>query len=277
MAPERTLLLSPHSDDVSMSAFGIVERKLAPGEVVLMTVFSRTNFIALRRRAFANPRALASLLPRPSELVSSIGRHAHGLRTRPTQIVQDLLDLDEPYKVSRVRLFEDMSFSRRIGVGYGYLDLPDSKLRHNGPITDPGWPLANDQAAARMVYAALRNLVSRMSIDTMVSPWPYGPRQHVDHRLVSEASAKVSADTAVRLFYVDDLPYSRRPLETMTDGRGGAYAPDVLRLDRAEMKRKQSAMSLYRSQMTPEYFQGVFKPPPGFPDLAPSETLWRPI
>jgi LmbE family N-acetylglucosaminyl deacetylase len=259
-----------------MSAFGIVEKKLISGRMVLMTVFSRTNYFVLSKRAFANPLTLASFLPRPHTLVHSLSKHPPNLKTRPAKIMQDLLDFDEPGKVSRIRLREDVRFSRRIGVEFGYLDFPDSKMRHNRPITDPSWPLENDDDTANRVYAAIRDVISRMKIDAIVSPWPYGPRQHVDHRLVSETAARVSADTGVRSLYVDDLPYSRRPLETMTDGRGRAYAPDVVKLDRAEMERKYSAMSLYRSQMIPEYFEGVCRPPPGSPGLAPSETLWRP-
>jgi LmbE family N-acetylglucosaminyl deacetylase len=273
---ERTLLLSPHSDDMAMSAFGIITKKLLPGQLVLLTIFSWSNFIELNRRTFANPRTLANSLPRPNELADSLARNVGHLGTKPSKILLKLLDLRQPYKISRIRLLEDISFSNRTGMRFSYLNFPCSKFRHGRAIMDPRWPTTNEQELMGKLLTALKNVISRMNAQVIVAPWPYGGRQHIDHRLVNEAAARVAEVTGVRLFYLDDQPYSRLPLGKMVDRRGLPYAPIVAKLDPSEMKRKYSAMSLYWSQMVPEFFRAVCRPPPGSPDQPFSETLWQP-
>jgi LmbE family N-acetylglucosaminyl deacetylase len=274
--PERALLLSPHSDDIVMSAFGIITKKLLPGPLGLLTVFSLSRTIMLKRRNLANLRMLANSLPRPNELAESLARNAGDFGKRPGKILQNLLDLRQPYKISRIRLLEDLSFSRRAGMRLSYLNFPDSKSRHGRAILDPNWPLANEDDVLGKLIPVLKNVISRMKVQIIAAPWPYGERQHIDHRLVNESAVRIAEDMGIGLFYLDDQPYSRRPIEKMVDVRGRQYTPVVTKLDPSEMSRKYSAMNLYSSQMVSEFFKAVRRPPPGSTHQYFSETLWQP-
>jgi len=272
-----TLLLSPHSADIAMSAFGILSKKLLPEPVTLLTVFSLSNYFMHHQRPRPDLPVLLNLLPRPGDLVRSLKRNVGRFGTNnPLSIAYKLLDLEQPYKVSRVRLMEDIRFSRRMGIKFRYLNIPDSKMRSGKPIMDPDWSLANEQGTMDRTHGIIYDLISRVKAQAIVAPWPNGSRQHVDHRMVSEIATRIAEETGVRLFHVDDQPYSRRPFETMTDRRGHEYIPLVVRLSVQEMKLKVKAMGLYWSQMVPEYWQAVLQRVPGSEEKYYSETLWQP-
>jgi LmbE family N-acetylglucosaminyl deacetylase len=260
-----------------MSAFGILTKKILPGELILLTVFSWSNYIVLNRRTVEDLRTLLNFVPRPGEFADSLARNVGRLGTNPISVLRKLFDLREPYKVSRIRLLEDLAFTKRTGMRFGYFNFPDSKIRHGRPIMDASWPLTGEQDVLTSLSSALQRAVSRMQVQVILAPWPYGPRQHVDHRLVSLAASRVADETGTRLLYLDDQPYARRPLETMQDYRGHSYVPLLVKLDHSDMERKYGAMNLYRSQMIPSYFQAVRRAPPGSIGEPNSETLWQPL
>jgi LmbE family N-acetylglucosaminyl deacetylase len=276
MGSKGTLLLSPHSDDMAMAAYGIATRKILPAPLSLLTVFSWSNYIILSPRTFTDLRFLLNVLPRPRELPHSMAKSLGSLGGPPRGILAELLDLRQPFKVSRIRVLEDIRFSRMAGVRFGYLNLPDSKCRRGTPIRDPEWPISKEEDTLKVLCLTLSNIVSRTNVSTIVAPWPYGSRQHIDHRLVSEAAVRVAEDTGVSLFYVDDQPYSRRPPGAMADRRGRPYASTVIKLGESEMAMKYKAMRVYRSQMVRGFMDAVHRPPPGHPELENSETLWQP-
>lgn len=271
---ELVLLVSPHSDDISMSAFGIVSKKRISGEVTLLTVFSQSDYLVFGRGVFASTRVL-SLVPKPSELADSVSRNAHAFGANPKSIFRMFLDPNEASKVSRIRLLEDIAFSKKTGMKFRYFDFPSSGIRQGRPIMDPNWPLASEEELLGRITSALQEAVSRLRVNAIAAPWPYGPRQHLDHRLVNVAATRVAEEKGIRLFYLDDQPYSRRPLEIMQDARGHCYTPGLVRLDQSEMRGKLEAMATYRSQMTPDYFRAVSMAPPGSPSESNSETLWE--
>jgi len=270
------MLLSPHSDDAAMSAFGILGRGLLPTPVTLLTVFTLTNYFVRYGRARPSPRVLGNLIPRPIEVLRSIRENAGRFGTNPWGIARRLTDMEEPYKITRIRLLEDMSFSKRMKMKFRYLNLPDSQARQGRPIMDPAWRLSNEARLLGKVQSSVENLILRTGVQAIAAPWPYGERQHVDHRIVSEVAAHIAESTGIRLYYLDDQPYSRRPLAAAADIMGRYYTPQLINLKEQEIKSKFRAMALYWSQMVPEYWSAVVRPPPGFPEQGRSETLWRP-
>ena len=275
-APGPSLIVSPHSDDTVMSAYGILSRKLLPEPLNMLTIFSWSDYSVLYRNAHPKTNTLMRAIPRPDELVRSAGKNAGMLPRHPWRFLRKLLDLGEAYKVSRIRVDEDIAFSKRVGARFFYSNLPDSKLRHGHAIIDPSWRLETERETLDMVRGVMGSVIRKAGATVVVAPWPYGTRQHIDHRLVNEAAVQVAEETGAELLYVDDQPYSRRPLGSMQDRRGCAYTPTLAKLNSTEMRSKEEAMRIYESQMTPEYFQGVCKPPPGSHEQAPSETLWNP-
>jgi LmbE family N-acetylglucosaminyl deacetylase len=272
-----TLLLSPHSDDMVMSACGILSKKILPEPVTLLTVFSSSNYIVRYERPRPDLSELLNLLPRPKEFILSLGRNAGRFGTaNPRGIMEKLLDLDQTYKVTRIRLFEDIRFSASMGFNFRYLMIPDSKLRHGKPIMDPDWSLANERNIIDLILRVVDNLITRVGAQVIVAPWPYGSKQHVDHRIVSEIATQIEEHRRVRFLRVDDQPYSRRPFERMNDTRGWHYDPTVVRMSVKDMKVKIKSMGLYWSQMIPEYWRAVLQSDPGSQERNYSETLWQP-
>jgi LmbE family N-acetylglucosaminyl deacetylase len=141
---------------------------------------------------------------------------------------------------------------------------------------DPNWPLTDDQEFSDGLFSTVKKIIVTTRAKVILAPWPYGAIQHIDHRLVHAAAIRVVDDMGLELLYLDDQPYSRRPLETMIDERGHRYNPFVVNLNKSQMRNKYRGMNLYESQMIPSYMEAVRKPPPGACDENYSETLWRP-
>jgi len=274
--PERTLVVSPHSDDAVMSGYGILSKKVLPGPLDLFTAFSWTNYSVILQGSIPGPRTMLRLIPRPAELLRSISKRGGRLGSSPKGMAKKLLDLEEPSRIARVRLIEDLAFSKKIGASYHYSNLPDSKIRNGSGISDPSRPLETESEMLTELYRVLRRLKSKIGAQVIVAPWPYGPKQHIDHRLLHEVAIRIAEDTGVSLLYLDDLPYSRRPLVATPDRRGIPYFPVNVRLDLADMRKKFKAMRIYESQMIPRYFEAVREPPLGNSPQLYSETLWKP-
>jgi len=242
----------------------------------MFTAFSWTNYSVIFQDTIPGPRTILNLFPSPAELLRSISNNAGRFGKSPRGILKRVLDIEQPSRIARIRLLEDLKFSKMIGVSYHYSNLPDSKIRNGRGIADPRRPLETESATLSELYQVLRRFRSKVGAQVIVVPWPYGPKQHIDHRLLHEAAIRVAEDTGVTLFYLDDLPYSRRPLVTTPDRRGIPYSPINVRLDLAGMRKKFDAMRIYGSQMVPRYFEAVCRPPPGDSPGVYSETLWKP-
>jgi len=258
-----------------MSSFGIITKKLLPQPLRLLTVFSWSDFIVKNQRMRPGLRTLLNLAPRPGELAHSLVRNAGRFGTDPRGVLNKILDLGTPYKTSRIRVLEDVSFSRRVGVKFGYMNFPCANVRRQKMTPEPGVPTAETTLAMNL-FLSLKDMVLKTNVEAIAAPWPYAFSQHVDHRLVQEGAKRVAEATRAKLFYVDDQPYSRRPVRAALDSREHQYSPVVVKLSSSEMNQKYRAMKIYWSQMTPKYMRSVSAPPPGSPDLTCSETLWEP-
>ena len=157
---------------------------------------------------------------------------------------------------------------------FSYMNFSCASVRHQKLVSDPESPL-DEPTLARRLFLSLSDVILRAGVEAIVAPWPYASSQHIDHRIVYEAGTRVAETTGVKLFYVDDQPYSRRPVKAASDSRDQLYSPVVVKLSTSEMYEKHRAMRIYWSQMTPEYLLSVCAAPPGSPDLVCSETLWE--
>jgi len=172
-------------------------------------------------------------------------------------------------EVAKIRESEDREFARQLGLTYcglGLRDEPDRLLSNAGAF----------QTTLEAVRARLRGVIDEVGCEAVVSPWPYGRRQHVHHRLVHQACSSAFVGSAdVDLFLVDDQPYSRRPTtRTWLDDR--CYEPFVVHLCPDEVRAKLEAIAVYRSQIRAEYVYFVQQPLPEDPTGQPSETIWVP-
>ncbi|MDA4127488.1 MAG: PIG-L family deacetylase [Thaumarchaeota archaeon] len=269
-----TLLVSPHADDTVMQAFGMLRKNVLPGPLYLVTVFARSNYMVIERRIFMQGRTIPKLLPRPNELISALRKNRGHFGGSRVKLLARLLDLEEIYKVSRIRLSEDIAFAKSIGAKIKYFDLPDCKVRYGEAIMDPDWPLLPDEPLSTTLTSLLERVIKETGVANVVSPWPYGGRQHLDHRLVFRAANQVAHELNKGLYYVDDQPYSRRPLDVARDDFGRVCSPVLVKLSILDMKGKYEAMNIYGSQMIDQYFAAVRSALPGSSTEGYSETLW---
>jgi LmbE family N-acetylglucosaminyl deacetylase len=257
-----------------MQAFGMLKKNVLTKPLYLVTAFSRSNYMVINRRIFLQRQTLPKLLPRPNELLNALRKNRDHFGGSRVDLLARLLDLEEIYKVSRIRLSEDISFSRSIGAKTKYFDLPDCKVRYGRAIMDPNWPLDPDEPLSTKLRSLLERTIKETGVANVLSPWPYGNRQHVDHRLVCHAATRSAHDLNVNLYYADDQPYSRRPLDVARDDFGRVYSPVLVKLSVSDMKGKYAAMNIYGSQMIDQYFAAVRRDPPGSSTDGYSETLW---
>jgi LmbE family N-acetylglucosaminyl deacetylase len=272
--PKGTLLVSPHSDDTVMQAFGMIQKEVLPRPLYMVTAFARSNYMVVERRIFLQRQTLPKLLPRPNELIIALGKNRVHFGGSRVKLLTSLLDLEEIYKVSRIRLSEDISFSKGIGAKIKYFDLPDSQVRDGRAVMDPNWPLHPDGPLSTKLRGLLERTIRETGVSNVLSPWPYGNKQHVDHRLVCHAASRAAHDLNVNLYYVDDQPYSRRPLDVARDDLGRVCHPVLVKLSIPDMKSKYEAMNIYGSQMIDQYFAAVRRGAPGSSTDGYSETLW---
>lgn len=175
--------------------------------------------------------------------------------------------------VTQARLAEDAEFCARVGASLRALHFPDCSQFFLSPVMDPDFPL--DDGLSTQVAQALLDILHQTGCQWMAAPYPWGPRQHWDHRLAYAAALRLAAEHRINLVFVDDLPYSRPPLNSpLTDGLGRSLMPRIYHLNRDDMQKKHALIDIYTTQNNPRYHNGVEQPYPGESGLTLTETLW---
>jgi LmbE family N-acetylglucosaminyl deacetylase len=163
----------------------------------------------------------------------------------------------EPEHVSRIRKAEDRSLLSRIGRNIRVRDcgLLDAPLRLR--IDSAAVCLPDTQRFASGTQPEVTAFIQRHAHDGLIIA-PLGLGGHVDHIAVYEAA--IAADLRHhRLAFYEDLPYATwTPDRTLIDRIRQTEAKIRLRLQPAILphkygiRRKQRAISQYRSQIAPE-------------------------
>ena len=264
LPPHGTILLSPHSDDIVMAAYHIIMERVLPGPLYLVTAFSRSRSMRIEKRRLLDKHILPKLL--------SGSRNSLNLKRTI------LRNLRNPETVTQIRLEEDARFCKLIQATPVAIDLPDCELRRGGMITDPSWDLEKESATIARLRDEVAGILDRWLANLLICPWPYGENQHLDHRLVLEAASDLAASKKTTLLFLDDLPYSRRPVESVffEKRRNVLYKSILLPLGSPSIRAKHKAMEIYKSQMKEYFHKFVDLPPPGDHSRCPSETLWVP-
>jgi LmbE family N-acetylglucosaminyl deacetylase len=193
--------------------------------------------------------------------------------------------IKNPVYVSQIRVEEDTRFCKLIGANLVTLDLRDASLRR--PPDHPYIPkltrgnpesllLKSDLNALQQLKSLLTRVIKMTRSQIVASKWPYGNYQHLDHWLCYNAAVQVASERGLKLLFLDDEPYSRRPItenfkEPIT---GIVYQPQVFELDSDTLRLKYKAISVYNSQVSTFLLKNLSRPPQG--GSRPSETLWIP-
>lgn len=277
--PGGTLLFSPHLDDVAMCGYYAIASGSLPRPRCVATAFSVSNYMVLSRRGVTDMRVLSKIL-NPAHLPQAFGRWKSTAVGRPpakriASMLASLLDTADVARISSLRQAEDRRACAAMGAAQLLLGLDERKLRSPKAVLDPGRPLERDSQKLAEATKKVKEVIRSQRPTVVVCPWPHGPVQHFDHRLVYAACASATSSEGVPLWLLDDLPYGRRPLTpTNNPEKGVIYAPSLVKASEAMRRNKHRVMDLYPSQWSEVYHRAVDVAPPG--DAGPSETLWLP-
>jgi LmbE family N-acetylglucosaminyl deacetylase len=274
---------------MALSAFGILSKNLLPRPWHIVTVFSYSNYVWMPgHMGFARQlmRSLAVTRFDISELGSSFrndltSRSNTGfVISRVKKAISDSLNhfATNPALISRIRRYEDEKFCRLIGANVISLDFPDSFLRgYNAKTYESPKIVEQDFALVQNIKDSIDGVLENTNCQLIVSVWPFGELQHIDHRLCFEAASHAAMNFGTELALLDDRLYSRRPVDhdVLEPATGINYRPLVLKLDRSTLAAKLDAISIYKSQMKAVFFTDPGKPLHG--QTMASETLWVPF
>src|SRR3989344_1319856 len=199
------IFIQPHSDDTVMSSYFLIKTEILPRPYYLLTVFGQSNWIdPIKRRGY-----------------------------RYTQNKNQTA-------ITHLRKNEDRRFAKSLGFTLVFYNLKDCLLRNKEVFFQPNKKLDADLVTRvnKIINASIR----KYKAQNMIAPFPFGVKQHYDHRVVREAVRSLPA-TLCNLFFVDDIPYSR----IRNQKKNGLSLFARLRVVDADGKVR--AMKMYNSQM----------------------------
>jgi LmbE family N-acetylglucosaminyl deacetylase len=153
--------------------------------------------------------------------------------------------------VTRIRNEEDKRFCKLLGLKFLSLDHKDCLLRTGKTILSPKGSIDVEQVSSLAFEIA--DVIKHHSIQNIFTHFPSGPQQHIDHRLVFHAACGVKKQLPIKLYLVDDFPYSR----VMDPKRKGLRILDEITI--VDLQEKFAAMNIYASQMCKLFFLQVTK------------------
>lgn len=210
MPSRGTVFIQPHSDDTVMSSYFLIKVAALPKPYYLCTMFGRSNWIDPIQR-------------------------------------KKKYKQDDTSQVTRIRKTEDQKFADLLGLKLLFLNLEDCLLRNGEAFYAPAKKL--DQHLLKQVRARIITLTDKYKIKNIVAPFPFGIRQHYDHRIVCEA-VKFMPNNLYNRFFVDDIPYSR-----IANYR--KYNLHLFTKTKGNISDKFKTMKVYDSQMCKLFFNNV--------------------
>ncbi len=166
-----TIFIQPHSDDMVMSSYFLIETEVLPRPYYLLSVFGKSNWV---------------------DPIKKIGG----------QYIQD----KKQTTVTHIRKAEDKKFAKSLGLTLLFFNLEDCLLRNQEVFYQPDKTL--DTNLVKEVKAIINTSIKKYGIQNVVTSFPSGKKQHYDHRIVYKAVKSLPANLCNR-FFVDDIPYSR--------------------------------------------------------------------
>lgn len=176
------------------------------------------------------------------------------------------------YTDTNIREQEDICFANMAGFkNYIPLGLEDKSFSRSSRTYN---------AILESVTTNILKIIDAMDCAFAVASHPnfqYG-NIHVHHLLCYQAMLMaVRRRPEVELLWVDDIPYTRMPLNATVTARNIRYVPFLVELNSSELAVKMSLLcQCYRSQQPFRYIDSITMPAEFDPKSRVSETLWMP-
>lgn len=108
-------------------------------------------------------------------------------------------------KITNIRIGEDLTMAKELGLDYFRLNEPDCLMRY-GTVFFETCPL--DEELIVKISERLCAAVRERSVDCIIAPFPNGKIQHYDHRILREVAKRVARNEGLNLIWTNDIPYS---------------------------------------------------------------------
>ena len=113
--------------------------------------------------------------------------------------------------ISEMRKNEDAVFAKKMGMHYFFLKEPDCLLRFGDVYFDECHHISKEIITS--ISEKLTACLEERNIDCIIAPFPYGRKQHYDHRLLCEIAQNIAKCKQITLLWTNDIPYSSVPLD----------------------------------------------------------------
>lgn len=183
----------------------------------------------------------AEVLPRPYSMVTVFSKSRYidasfNLKTKSKEII------------SQLRCEEDKAFCQALNIQPYFLDNSDCDLRKNAVDFLPEITL--DADLLQILIIQLKDLLQEIKPKVVVMQYPFGPKQHIDHRLTLKAIEIIQRDLNYDLLFFDDLPYSFVN-ETQI------AVKNTIDLTKENYTLKRKLMNIYNSQMCSYFYDSI--------------------
>lgn len=195
----------------------------------------------------------AEVLPRPYSMVTVFSK---------SRYIDSSFDLQPKTKelISQLRCEEDEDFCQALNIQPYFLDNSDCDLRKNTVDFSPEAEL--DEDLLQSLIFQLKNLLQEIKPKVVVMQYPFGPKQHVDHRLTLKAIETIQSDLNYDLLFFDDLPYSYV-------NENQIATKSTVKITEENYMLKRKLMDLYKSQMCSYFYDSI--------SMLPEERLLQKI
>ena len=182
------------------------------------------------------------ILPRPYYLFTVFGESEYVDRHYKNHPIKS--------EITSIRLEEDLRFAKMVDLEFIFLKEPDCWKRFNRIIQESSISL--DFALIERIFSLVFSQLSKLNIKNIVVPYPFGRKQHYDHRITFEVAQKLSIEANLNLYYLDDLPYSIAKM--------GANLIDIIyskKMNTEDLQAKYAIMNIYKSQMCEYFYKSI--------------------
>lgn len=212
----RTVLVSPHSDDIAYSIGGALLQDYFYKPVLMVTIFTKSNF------------------------------------TRSNFPL--CVKLDNSEIISKMRHLEDVQFTTKNDMGFLSFPFPEAPMRGMSRQEMFSKIIPDSYAIFSDVYNALSGLIRTHACDLIVSPMGLG--NHIDHVMVSNICNRIAQENNKKIVFYEDLPYASFLTSKKIKTRANAISPDLkpFKVDISGVyKNKVKNLDLYKTQIRPDF------------------------
>lgn len=152
--------------------------------------------------------------------------------------------------ITNIRVAEDLAMARKLGMKYFTINEPDCLMRYGLVFFDD---CLLDEELIVKISERICILVKEQGIDYIIAPYPWGNKQHYDHRVLCKVAKRVAEIEKVNLLWTNDIPYSSIPKEIIKKCIWSKILTD------SDVLEKVSKLDYFYPSQTCEYYKDAIR------------------